>query len=244
MTPRRRRALLLLSVAMLAGIASAPYLYERGYVRLNYPRRASYPVRGVDVSSHQGTIDWSLLTRTTSIDFAFIKSSEGARLKDRRFSENWAASKGKVARGAYHFFTFCSPGRAQGENLMSTVTTPGELPAAVDIEFAGNCVSWTSIDAIRAELRAFLETIAPRWREPILYVTKESHERLIRGHFDEYPLWVREVVRHPSRTAYPRMVFWQYAGNGRAQGVDGLVDLNAFIGTRERYSLFLSRTST
>lgn len=115
------RALLVAGVVLVALGASGSFLYERGYVRLNYPSSRTYPVRGVDVSSHQGKIDWGRLTRETRIDFAFIKASEGARLRDRRFLANWAAADGHAARGAYHFFTFCSPGAAQARNFIAAM---------------------------------------------------------------------------------------------------------------------------
>lgn len=232
---RRRFLIFLLVTVAVVGIAG-PLLYEKGFIHLNYPKRWKYPVRGIDVSVHQGEIDWNLLIASTKIDFAFVKASEGARLRDHRFAQNWSASQGKIARGAYHFFTFCSPGDDQAKNFLSAASRAGELPPAVDIEFAGNCRSWTSIGRIRSELRTFLDAVeSGTGRTPILYVTRESFGRIVRGHFDGYPLWVREVVFHPSITDYPKMVFWQYAGNGRARGIRTLVDLNAFVGTRRAF---------
>lgn len=54
--------------------------FQNGYVRIQYPTRDDYPVRGVDVSRHQNEIDWPALATGSEIDFAFMKASEGTDL--------------------------------------------------------------------------------------------------------------------------------------------------------------------
>ena len=54
-------------------------LVWNGIIQLNHPSQESYPVRGVDVSSYQGEIDWQVLSRQ-GIQFAFIKATEGSSL--------------------------------------------------------------------------------------------------------------------------------------------------------------------
>jgi lysozyme len=74
---------------------------------------------------------------------AFIKSSEGADHRPRIRTELGGALQAGVARGAYHFFTFCTPGAAQAENFIAAVGGSfGELPPVADVEFAGNCRQW------------------------------------------------------------------------------------------------------
>lgn len=239
------KRIITLTVAAILGIAALTYgLFRTGYVRFNYPPADRYPIRGIDVSRHQGSIDWPIV-RDADVDFAFIKASEGADLRDSRFAENWRGARALRARSAYHFFTFCSPGRGQAENFLRATRTSGaDLPPAVDIEFQGNCKAWRSIPRIRSELKRFLEYVESKsGTAPILYVTLESYGRIVRGHFDRYPLWLREVVTQPSRRTFRRLVFWQYAGNGRVPGIDTLVDLNAFVGSRKEFEELVSDRS-
>lgn len=57
----------------------------------------------MDVSAHQGRINWSKVARN-HIAFAYIKASEGGDFTDQSYALNWTASKGAgLARGAYHF---------------------------------------------------------------------------------------------------------------------------------------------
>ncbi len=53
----------------------AASLYN-GLIHINNPSKQKYPIRGVDVSSYQGVIDWNVLSRQ-NIDFAYIKATEG-----------------------------------------------------------------------------------------------------------------------------------------------------------------------
>jgi len=237
---KRRTLIAVLVFGLLAGLAvGAVALYRRGHLP-NHATLRDYPVRGIDVSAFQRTIDWPRLVAGARITFAFIKASEGSQIKDRRFRQNWLGADGLVDRSAYHFFTFCSPGQTQAANFLDALPLDGELPPAVDVEFGGNCTSYKSLATVRTELRAFLSLVrAATHRTAILYVTTQSFDRLVRGYFDGYPLWIRDVGSVPTVAQFPGLSFWQYAGNGRAPGVRNLIDLNAFVGSRDQYRAFL-----
>jgi lysozyme len=232
-----------LAFLLSAGAAALLYaLYEQGSVRFNHPSRSEFPVWGLDVSHHQGEIDWRAVARA-GIEFAFIKASEGRDHRDREFARNWSgAREAGVARGAYHFFTFCTDGRAQAENFLDALAgSIGELPPVVDVEFSGNCKQWESIERIRGELRAFLEHVEQAVpRSPILYFPRDAYARILYGHFDDRPAWPRNVWTRPSDGADSRWLFWQFADNGRISGVSTLVDLNVFRGTRAEFEALIA----
>ncbi|WP_414707009.1 GH25 family lysozyme, partial [Rhizobium sp. UBA1881] len=69
------------------------------------PSLADYPIQGIDISHHQGAIDWSALAAQPNVRFAIMKATEGGDHRDTRFAENWQAAKNAgIVRGAYHFF--------------------------------------------------------------------------------------------------------------------------------------------
>lgn len=230
---RRVRAVLVAGV-LVALAAFGGILYSRRVPRWLYPSLVRYPVRGIDVSHHQGAVDWGVV-QSEGIHFAFIKASEGTDRRDRRFARNWDnAALAGVARGAYHFFTFCSSGRAQADNFIAAVGGKfGELPAAADVEFAGNCRRWESIERIREELRIFLDRIeAASGRRPVLYFTADAHDRILSGYFEDYPTWPRSVVFTPVDLRVGKWLFWQFADDGRVPGISTPVDMNVFRGVR------------
>src|SRR5271155_5396665 len=64
------------------------------------PDVTKYQVRGIDISHHQLTIDWSLV-KTAGLSFVYVKATEGADIVDERFAANWAgAADAGLARGA------------------------------------------------------------------------------------------------------------------------------------------------
>ena len=185
---------------LLVLVSAIAVLIVVGLIHWNRPGIDRFPVRGIDVSHHQGAVDW-LRVAEADIHFAFIKASEGGDHLDTRFEENWReAGNAGITRGAYHFFTFCTPGAVQADHFLDVVSPALDaLPPAVDVEFAGNCKSWRSIDDIRRELGVLLGRLEAAWgRPPVLYITSESEERIISGHFDEYPVWIRSVFFRPA----------------------------------------------
>ena len=70
----------------------------------------------------------------------FIKATEGSSFVDEHFAYNYAeARKTDLAVGAYHFFSYDSPGAAQAENFINTVAPhAGMLPPVIDVEFYGD----------------------------------------------------------------------------------------------------------
>lgn len=208
------------SVALLAAIAGLGALYIRFYE----PDRAIYPVRGIDVSHHQEDIDWPKVARD-DIAFAFIKASEGGDHRDTRFAANWRdAQAAGLKVGAYHFFTFCRPGADQAKNFLDALgSDKGSLPAALDLEFGGNCGSKPSPSMLEAEIGSFLAPVERHTGKPvILYVTPEFRDAY-KDILPPRPLWVRSLFRHPNDREWS---IWQYHNAGSVDGIIGRVDLN------------------
>jgi lysozyme len=203
------------------------------------PSEERFPVRGIDVSHHQGAIDWNEV-RASGRSFAFIKASEGADFRDTRFADNWSGARAAgLHTGAYHFFTFCSPGDAQADNFLAAAP-PGQntLPPAIDIEFTGNCVAWESLASIRRELGAFVARVeSESGRQPLLYTTEEVRRELVPPALHAHPYWIRSLWGEPGDEL--RWQFWQHSATGDVPGVAGPVDLNVFVGTESAWRAFV-----
>ena len=205
-----------------------------------HPSDTRYPVRGLDVSHHQGVINWSDVA-TGDASFVFIKATEGGDWIDPQFSNNWrGAQAAGVARGAYHFFTFCRSGVEQAANFIAAVPNdPDMLPPAVDLEFGGNCAGGSSRLNIEQELDAFLDAVEARYgRAAILYATDEFFKAHLVGGGRDNQLWLRSLIVEP-RYSDRDWTFWQYSGFGRSPGIDGPVDWNAFAGTEATFARWL-----
>ncbi|MCB0994509.1 MAG: hypothetical protein KDB21_05425 [Acidimicrobiales bacterium] len=187
---------------------------------------------GVDVSNHQGDIDWEAVAGD-NIDFAYVKATEGGDFVDVWFERNWnGARSADLDVGAYHFFTLCRSGREQAANFL-TVVPAGEadLPAALDLELAGNCSERPTAEWVHAEVTIWLDEVEQATgKEVLLYVGPQFDDLYdITGTFDDR-LWHRKILRRP---AGDRWVVWQVSSFADVTGIDGGVDLNVMRASGE-----------
>ncbi|MBD5536509.1 MAG: glycoside hydrolase family 25 [Lachnospiraceae bacterium] len=199
----------------------------------------SYPVRGVDVSHYQGTINWASIEEQ-NISFAFIKATEGSSYVDGCFSQNWKnVSNTSILAGAYHFFSFDSAPSTQASLYIETVgPLLGKLPPVIDVEYYGDKeASSPDKNTVTANLQELLNLLEEYYHvKPIIYTTYSVYDRYIKGIFDDYPLWIRNVYYTPNLDIENRWTFWQYSDTGKLNGYTGeepFIDLNVFHGTLE-----------
>ncbi len=180
---------------------------------------------GIDVSAHQGAIDWDRVAHD-NISFAYIKATEGGDFVDARFAVNWAAARrAGVTVGAYHFFSLCTAGDVQARNFLATAPPDdGAMPPAVDLELAGNCDNRPDPGAVRHDLTSFLTIVEASWREnTVLYVGDDFAQRYPLGAEPGRPLWERRILRRPGGNDW---TIWQVDGFAHIAGVSGRVDLD------------------
>lgn len=207
---------------------------------------SGHEVRGVDVSSYQGEIDWPALVGD-DLDFAYLKATEGSSYVDERFVENWEHARSTdLLVGAYHFVSFESPGRAQAQHVIDTVPTGGTLPIAVDVEFYGDYFedppSRAQVDAILVPLLD--ELTAHYGIAPVIYTTADAYELYIDGSYPDSPIWIRSVVLPPDLGDERPWAFWQYSHRDRREGYDGqerYIDMNVFAGSRAELAMLVDR---
>ena len=226
----RRVALLLSALAVV--FAGAYVAYSTGYLQFNAPSLEKYPVRGIDVSNHQGVIDWNSV-RQDGISFVYIKATEGGDWKDKMFQSNWrGALSAGFDVGAYHFFTLCRDGITQAKNFISSVPiAEGALKPAIDLEYLGNCSTRPSREEFLKELNDFVQEIQVYYmKKPVLYTNYDFYRDYLAGTmYADYPIWMSSVVFEPDYKKYPSIALWQYTHNARVKGIDGPVDVNTYV---------------
>ncbi len=210
----------LAAVVVVFAAAGALFAYFQTY----QPDRSRFPLRGIDVSHHQGTIDWPEVAKD-DVAFAFIKVSEGGDHLDTQFERNITeATKAGIAVGAYHFFTFCRPGTDQAHNFLRAVAGRHlALPPVMDLEFTGNCRRRLSAKELSREIAAYIDIVESRLdRRVVYYVTRRFLDEYVDA-IPPRPIWLRSILRKPSHVDW---LVWQYHFSGRVAGIEGGVDLN------------------
>jgi lysozyme len=215
---RASLALLLVGTVAVGAWCYAPYWH---------PSDRRFPLQGIDVSHHQGAIDWRQLP-AQGVDFAYLKATEGGDHRDRAFAANWAGARNAgIARGAYHFFTLCRPGAEQAANFIAAVPAdPDALPPALDLEYMGNCGRPVTVAAFHAELAEYIRAVEAHYHKPLLlYLTAEFDQAYRVGARVDRPLWLRGIVFEPKFGARPWHM-WQVSNFRRLHGIQGRVDWN------------------
>ena len=182
-------------------------------------------VHGIDVSNHQGEIDWRRV-HADGIDAAMIKATEGDDYTDPQFAKNWSrAADAGVRRGAYHFFTLCSPGAEQAENFLAAAPPEADaLAPAIDLELIGACRQRPSQTEVSAELEDFRHAVEEAWGRPLLvYARGDFRSAYDIGVLADNPQWVTHFFVRPRDDAW---TVWQVHYVARVDGIDGGVDLD------------------
>ena len=188
---------------------------------------------GVDVSAYQADIDMNRL-KEQNIEFIYIKATEGSTIQDERFAANWENAKNAaLVAGAYHFFSYDSPGKTQAENFIKTVGTDieGRLLPVVDVEYYGDKEQNPpdKADVVR-ELKVFLELLEKEYGvKPMIYTRSEIYDNYLKGEFDDYKKWISSFYTPISWNYQDEWYIWQYLNHGELEGYSGgeqYIDLN------------------
>lgn len=212
--------------------AAAQPLASAAAVRVEHRPLASrvddrMPARGIDVSHHQGRIDWAAV-QGEGVGFAFVKATEGATFTDPAFARNWAAlGETSIARGAYHRFRPRADAVAQARHFVAVARiAEGDLPPVVDVEATDGVSDARLVRGVRAWLA---EVERETGKRPIVYTKPGFRRAHLGAALDDYPLWIAEYgVDQPSAGEW---TIWQHSERGSIAGIRTAVDLDRFNGT-------------
>ncbi|MDS0527164.1 glycoside hydrolase family 25 [Clostridium sp. SHJSY1] len=223
-----KKRIILFTIIIIAIIGIVAIL---AYFGVWWPTRffvSKYEVKGIDVSNYQKDVNWEKVAENKKIKFAYIKATEGMDYQDKYFQKNWeGASKTQLYRGAYHYFTITSSGEDQAKNFTNLVPAEeGCLPPVVDIEEKG-----LDKDQFKRELKDFIRVLEEKYKQkPIIYTVHPLYDEYIKGDFEEYPIWIRDIVKPPKLSDGREWIIWQYSSRDRIDGIDTYVDVNVLQG--------------
>ncbi len=212
----------------ISKVFTTPIAYKK-YTEFGIRIPTQYKVHGIDVSHHQGEINWKMVkdmcVDSLVIDFVFVKATEGRTYVDKQFKNNWKnLRKNKLIRGAYHYFKPLVDGKKQAKHFISKVKLKkGDLPPVIDIEEIGNASNTSLIKRIKD---CVMELQHHYGVEPIIYTYHDFYKLHLNGQFDDYLLWIAHYnVLKPNNNMWN---FWQHSDRGTVSGINYPVDFNVF----------------
>ena len=198
-----------------------------------------YISKGIDVSSHQGTIDWGKVANN-GIDFAIIRSGYGKYVfqEDKNFRSNYSGAKNAgIKVGTYWVSYAMSTEEAyeEAEICYSIIKEYSfDYPVYYDMEVSSQSSSLSKQQITNIGL-AFCERLASRGYKVGIYANKNWFTNFIdkdqiinKG----YEIW---LAQYPSGdyAVNPELYdksqecgVWQYSSKGGVGGISGYVDVN------------------
>ena len=192
--------------------------------------------KGIDVSSHQGVIDWNLVAQD-GVEFAFIRvgfrgyGSEGKLVVDEMFHTNiQQAKEAGVKVGVYMFSQATTEAELDEEVqlvLDNIASYQLDCPVVYDVEMIsgnGRMNNLTPEERTNLTLR-FCEKIAQAGYRPMIYHNTEMAAiRIDYAALEAYDKWYAAYNR---RMFFPyEFKVWQYSDKGSVQGIKTNVDMN------------------
>ena len=189
------------------------------------PSKVQYD--GIDISKHQGSINWEELRKNTKIKFVYIKASEGSNHVDSKYKENIRnARKHGFKVGSYHFFRTTSSARTQAINFLQTANRDEQdLIPVIDVEENKN---W-SRDRLRDSVKVFVDIVEDYYGcKPMIYASETFFNRHLGLAFKEYPLFIAKYS-DVSPNVNIKWILWQFSESGKFRAVrENLVDMSRF----------------
>ncbi|MCH5181678.1 MAG: glycoside hydrolase family 25 protein [Prevotellaceae bacterium] len=193
-----------------------------------------FTVRGIDISHHNGPIDWQKAARSNlggePLVFVFVKATEGLTHLDKNFNENfYQAHNAGLICGAYHYFKPRKDALRQAEYFLHWVhLEDGDLPPVLDVEEEGGLSS----EQLQTAVLTWLNEVERRMGvTPIIYASHAFRKKHFSNEkFSRYPFWLAHYYVKEPRGA-EKWHFWQHTDNGKIDGIRGKVDLNVYSGS-------------
>jgi lysozyme len=209
-------------------------------------RRAwGLPIQGLDVARYQGRIDFNK-ARAGGVHFVYIKSTEGKDYIDPNFYANWAGAKASgMARGAYHFMTWCSLASEQAAWFIKMVPNDYDaLPPVLDLEWNNHskCKNTHNRADILEKVRYMLAAMERHTgKVPVIYTDMNFYRDILDGENFDSSFWLRSTAAEPHTKFNGKRdwLFWQWTQTGTMSGINTEVDRNAFYGSQDDWVQFL-----
>ena len=186
-------------------------------------------MKGIDVSKHNGNINWKNVKASGKVDFVILRAGYGKSVtqKDPKFDSYYLGAKSEdIPVGAYWYSYATTVAEAKQEAEVCIQCLRGkqfEYPIYFDLEeqkaFA------TGKKNCSAMVRAFCDALEAAGYWVGLYISRSPLQTYIEDDIKtRYALWVAEYA---SKLNYSGEVgMWQYSSKGSISGISGSVDLD------------------
>ena len=193
--------------------------------------------RGIDVSTYNGTIDWTAV-KNSGISFVIIRCgfrgyTKGGLIYDSKYkSYIQGATAAGLNVGLYFFSQAKNEAEAVEEASLCVNLAQGNTisyPIFIDSEYANGSHTGRADGLDKATrtavCKAFCETIKSAGYTPGVYASKSwLNDKLDAGQLSSYKIWLAHYTGQTDYTG--KYDVWQHTAKGSVNGIKGNVDLD------------------
>lgn len=196
-------------------------------------------VHGIDVSVHQGIIDWKRV-KADGVEFAIIRAgyrgyTVGNLVADANFSMNIRnALDAGLEVGVYVFSQAITEDEALEEADFVLEAIRGydvTLPVVFDWEIVNSENARTrgvSTPQLMACAKAFCRRVQRAGYDPMVYFNADwGYLNFDLSQITQYDFWLAQYKEQPE--FYYNFQYWQYTSKGTVDGISGNVDLDVIL---------------
>jgi lysozyme len=190
--------------------------------------------QGIDVSHHQGIVDWAKVKASGKVDFAFVKATEGLGYVDPQFKRNAAeANAAGIPVGFYHY-AHPETNNALDESRAFVAAVKGneaQLPYVLDLE--GEASKLNKAVLTNWALTFMREAMRLTGSEVMLYTGAYFARDEVGEALGEFPLWIAHygATTPLANNTWKEWTVFQYSSTGSVPGIVGNVDMNEYNGS-------------
>lgn len=190
--------------------------------------------KGIDVSHHQGLIDWPKV-KTDRVDFAFVKATEGLGYIDPQFRRNAAGANAVSIPAGYYHYAHPEKNKAVDEAaafLDAVKSQPAQLPYILDLE--GSEAAALDTATLSKWAVDFMNVVHAKTGKPVMLYTGAYFARdELNKSLSFVPLWIAHygAATPLANGTWNDWAFFQYTSSGSVKGIIGNVDMNEYNGS-------------
>lgn len=194
-------------------------------------------MKGIDISHHQGVIDWDTLKKDAGVGFVIMKAmyENGAHAKESAFERNYAGSAG-LKRGAYLYSIAKNTEQARKEAHDFVAILAGRvLEYGVWLDYEDNKIRNLGKAQLTAHINEQARIIQDAGYQVGIYTNPSWYLNVIDGAglsrtYDmwvaRYPLPDNGLIKENKKPSQYNAKIWQYSSKGKVPGIRGNCDLD------------------
>lgn len=191
-------------------------------------------IKGIDVSSHQGNINWKTVSNY-GIDFSILRITDKSNNVDATFEKNYSGcilNNIPVGVYKYSYAKDINQSLIEADNVLKVLNGRKlDFPVFLDLEFSEQKILNSS--TIENIALAFLNRISEKKYTVGIYCNLDWYKNVLTKTLKKYDCWIASYPFNDNGTIQEALrpsfgVGWQYSSKAKIPGINGNVDRSLF----------------